>query len=216
MWLRDFLSAQLPSARIMSYGYNGNTFFSNSIADIDDVAVSLLDSLDGERLSNDCKGNPIIFISHSLGGIVVKKVGIYFRHKYDNPADSCIGKALILAHERSSIYGHLLDCVRGLVFFSVPHRGADLAYWGTLAANLLKIAPLGLGANANFVQALKRNSKEFANISHQFVERSVNVQIRTFYETRKIMGQLVRLLSPELCHSVFTDGDRLLTRNLAS
>ncbi|KAE8373282.1 hypothetical protein BDV26DRAFT_297061 [Aspergillus bertholletiae] len=128
MWLRDFLAAQLPSARIMSYGYNANTFFSASIADIDDVASSLLDYLDGERLSSDRKTNPIIFISHGLGGIV----------------------ALILAHERSSIYGHLLDCVRGLVFFGVPHRGADLAYWGTFAANLLNIVPLGPGTNCQF------------------------------------------------------------------
>ena len=45
---------------------------SKAVTDIDDAAATLLDRLDGER--QDGKTKPIIFISHSLGGIVVKKV----------------------------------------------------------------------------------------------------------------------------------------------
>jgi hypothetical protein len=102
-------------------------------------------------------------------------------------------KVLILAHERSGIYGQLLDCVRGVVFFGVPHRGADLAFWGSFAANLLKITQLGLGTNTTFVEALQRNSNTFAQISRQFTERGAKIQVRTFYETERLLGQLVRL-----------------------
>ena len=58
----------------MSYGYNSRTAFSKAVTDINDEAAMLLDRLDGERQSKDQKTRPIIFISHSLGGIVVKKV----------------------------------------------------------------------------------------------------------------------------------------------
>jgi hypothetical protein len=60
----------------MSYGYNSRTAFSKAITDINDEAVMLLDRLDGERQSKDQKTRPIIFVSHSLGGIVVKKVSV--------------------------------------------------------------------------------------------------------------------------------------------
>jgi hypothetical protein len=96
---------------------------------------------------------------------------------------------LILAHERSSVYEDLLNSVRGSVFFGVPHRGADAAYWAWFAANLLKITQLGFGTNTNFVAALKTT---FAEISEQFIERAVQLEIRTFFETKKLGNQLVR------------------------
>ena len=74
LWLRDFLPSQLPNARIMSYGYNSQTVFSSAVTDIDDEAAMLLDRLDGEREQREERTRPIIFISHSLGGIIVKKV----------------------------------------------------------------------------------------------------------------------------------------------
>jgi len=61
----------------MSYGYNSETAFSKAITDIDDEAAILLDKLDIERNSEAEKQRPIIFIAHSLGGIIVKKVRIW-------------------------------------------------------------------------------------------------------------------------------------------
>jgi surfactin synthase thioesterase subunit len=60
----------------MSYGYNSRTAFSKAVTDIHDEAAMLLDRLKGERQHEDEKARPIIFVSHSLGGIVVKKVGL--------------------------------------------------------------------------------------------------------------------------------------------
>ena len=78
LWLRDFLPKQLKEAgvesRIFSYGYDASTAFSNSVADIDDQACILLDFLKLERSSSREEQRPIIFIAHSLGGIIVKKV----------------------------------------------------------------------------------------------------------------------------------------------
>ena len=88
------------------------------------------------------------------------------------------------------MYGDLLRCVYGCVFFGVPHRGAESAYWATFGANVIKVAFLGR-TNTNFVAALQRNSRTFADISQQFVERGASLMIRTFYETEMLYNQLV-------------------------
>lgn len=74
MWLRDFLPQQIPHARIMSFGYDSVLLFSKSTSDVGTFAEQLLESLVSRRM-NVPETRPIIFICHSLGGIVVKKVG---------------------------------------------------------------------------------------------------------------------------------------------
>lgn len=74
VWIRDFLPKQLPSARIMSYGYNSAVQFSKSIAGVGTFAEQLLEDLRSWRLTPEEKERPVIFICHSLGGIVVKQV----------------------------------------------------------------------------------------------------------------------------------------------
>jgi hypothetical protein len=103
---------------------------------------------------------------------------------------------MIIAHERSNEYGELLSSIKAAMFFGTPHRGSEAAYWGAYAANVLKILQLGRGTNTSFVSALQRNSTEFANISQQWIERAAPLKIRTFYETERLLGELVSLTVP--------------------
>lgn len=114
----------------------------------------------------------MIFVAHSLGGIVVKK-------------------ALIIANERSSLYGLILERVHGIAFMGTPHRGSDLAYWTTYLANILRVAQFGTATNSRLLADLQKNSRTLADISKQFVERGRDLNILTFFEQELYHGILV-------------------------
>jgi hypothetical protein len=74
-WLKDLLPKQIPNARILSYGYNSVVQFSKSTAGVGMFADALLEDIISCRRSAEEQARPIIFICHSLGGIVFKRVG---------------------------------------------------------------------------------------------------------------------------------------------
>ncbi len=176
LWLRDLLPGDVPSARIMTFGYDSTVAFSNSVGRIEDKALDLLNRLGAQRDENMDR-RPVIFICHSLGGIVVKK-------------------ALILAHERSSDPGFrdILDNTKAIAFLGVPHKGSDSAWWANFAANALKAASIGFTTNNALVADLRKDSSALSTISKQFIERGRDLSIYTFYERLKLMGTLVRIL----------------------
>jgi len=75
-WLKDpeFLPKDIPNARIQSFGYNSVSYFSTSNANVRDFASELLASIKSSRRDPVEKKRPIVFICHSLGGIVFKQV----------------------------------------------------------------------------------------------------------------------------------------------
>lgn len=103
---------------------------------------------------------------------------------------------MIIAQERPKLYGDLLSRIYGIVFLGTPHRGADVAWWATFAAGVLKTVQLGRGTNTAYIEQLKRNSAEFSHIPQQWIERSEAVLIRTFYETERLSGTLVGNFCP--------------------
>lgn len=60
MWPRDFIPQVIPSARVMTFGYDSKWAFSPSSADIKDFALDLLNRLRNKRWSADvCILNPL-------------------------------------------------------------------------------------------------------------------------------------------------------------
>lgn len=75
IWFRDILPSLVPEAqlRISSYGYLSAVISSGANSQMLDFALGLLSALETLRRSTDTSTIPIIFLCHSLGGILFKK-----------------------------------------------------------------------------------------------------------------------------------------------
>jgi hypothetical protein len=71
-------------------------------------AINLLELLNTNGLGR----RPLIFITHSMGGLMAKQMLRHARTESNNAAHQKIGEA-----------------VRGIVFIATPHRGSSLANW---------------------------------------------------------------------------------------
>ena len=117
---------------------------------------------------------PILFICHSLGGIVFKK-------------------AMIIAHERSERYRTISRDTYGVLFMGTPNRGSDMAFWATVFGKMADILTLG-STRTQLLQDLQPKSAWLGAICSQFVERAQSLRIFSFYERLRIKGmpELIR------------------------
>lgn len=105
-WPEELLPKLLSIARILLFAYN-----SSILSDIFNVLVaghtqSLLNDVKNRRLKAKKIHQPLIFVTHSLGGLLVKQ-------------------ALIEARLNERKYGCLKASTYGLVFFATSHAGEN-------------------------------------------------------------------------------------------
>ncbi|KAK2766058.1 hypothetical protein FQN54_007573 [Arachnomyces sp. PD_36] len=158
-WPTDLLPHTIPNARVLTYGYDthirhrlGRPPSENTVYDI---AWNFLVALEAERRSDASR--PVLFVAHSLGGIVVREM---LRR-----SGGC---------QISQTYLHgIFESTVGIVFFGTPHGGADPCGWlQQVAIALAKI--LGFSANKEVVDTLlpatdrlKELRDEFNPMAHQ-------------------------------------------------
>ncbi|KAL6709178.1 hypothetical protein ACN47E_001994 [Coniothyrium glycines] len=88
LWPRDLLARDFPRARILLYGYETRV---NSVCwllerTLYHHATHLLRDLENDRKRENCSNRPLLFIAHSLGGLLVKNA-LNFA-KDDNPGST--------------------------------------------------------------------------------------------------------------------------------
>lgn len=71
LWLRDFLPAVFPGARVMSFEYDD--LGGGSYAHIRNLARTLIVHLKLRRQEADQSMRPIVFVGHSIGGLIVRQ-----------------------------------------------------------------------------------------------------------------------------------------------
>ena len=147
MWIRDVIPKSLPGVRAILYGYESNLLGSKSFQSITDIAVTLIHHLKaGGWNFEDSK--PLVFLAHSLGGIVLKSAVIE------------------IANGRNNSVTSILDKIQGAIMFGVPNLGMEQGHLATLVegqANEMLVQDLSRG---NGTQYLREQNDQFGGICH--------------------------------------------------
>ncbi|EFQ99028.1 LipA and NB-ARC domain-containing protein [Nannizzia gypsea CBS 118893] len=162
MWLKDLLPASLPNARIMTFGYNSK--FNNFTADQDlrCICETLLADIVDLRVNVSMvpSTRPVVFVCHSLGGIIVKKA-----------------LSIRTVDARTKIQ----DSTYGILFLATPNDGSDLATTGRAIAKFATmISPLNPAQN--LLDILRVDSNTLLEIREDFLQRVPKLHIVSFYE----------------------------------
>lgn len=174
MWLCDSLPRDLPGAQIMIYSYDTQLHGSISSQDLESLASSLRASIAAQRtpgLSNaESRTVPLIFIAHSLGGLVVKEA--------------------IIQMKNDKKHQDLFESVYGALFFGVPSQGMEI----TSLIPMVKSQP-----NQALLHTLGKESQLLRNQSRDFPEAfdSKDTEIFCYYETE--MSRTAKLVSLMHC-----------------
>ena len=160
-WLGEELKKKNLDVGIWSFGYEAARFlFSGSAMARFDQASNLLEYLE----VNDIGKRPIIFVTHSMGGLLVKE--------------------MIRTAQNFNKQG-IIEQTKGIVFLSTPHTGSHLA-------NLINNVAFLARPTVN-VKELKAHESELRNLNEWYRQNveSLGINTKVFYETKPIHGILV-------------------------
>lgn len=169
-WPMTLLPPELDKARILTYGYDAyivckGVASSNRLID---HANNLLTDLTIDRRSHDASSRPLIFVAHSLGGLVCKKAILSSRN---NPEPHLRG---------------IFDYTKGVVFMGTPHRGSWMAKWAEIPASVLGLAKSTNKSLLNILetddQLLESDRIGFLNMIRELREDGRRIEITCFFE----------------------------------
>ena len=188
LWLKDLLPTDIPGARVFTYQFPSHLLFSRSHATIYEFASNLLAQLSAQR--NGHERRPIIFIAHSLGGIVCKQALLSAKLDYN--------------------YSEIFESTAAIIFFGTPHRGARITpnlgiFFGDIVDLFVNAAGVRLTAGktrTDLLEALKANSPSLRELSDRFRHICKDFKTITIYEKeeKSPLRRLVRKMQSSLGH----------------
>ncbi|KAL2800599.1 hypothetical protein BJX66DRAFT_332162 [Aspergillus keveii] len=183
-WPESLLPATIPNARVLTFGYDAYvTDWLNvvSISRVGNHAMNLITALATWREQDDTNDRPILFVCHSLGGIVCQDA--------QAPAYAITTSQ---QYPERHIQG-LAKCIAGIIFLGTPHGGSGLAQG---AEKLARAINLIKQTNPNILSVLEKESEVLARIQNSFhafirsklVTDGKAVEITSFYEELPLPG----------------------------
>ena len=169
-WPKTLLPPEFDRARILTYGYNAY-ILRKSVAGSNrliDHAANFLNDLTTDRARHNASSRALIFVAHSLGGLVCKKAILLSRN---NPE----------AHLQG-----MFNCTKGVVFMGTPHKGSWMADWAKIPAGALGLVK---SANRSLLKVLETDDQlleaiqvDFQSMVRELRENGRRVEVTCFFE----------------------------------
>ena len=178
-WPQDALAKDIPDARIMTYSYDTkpislrrplsrNTFLHH--------AENLVAKLAAKRATGFENTRKVIFIAHSLGGLLAAQALQY-----------------ISDDERPNVK-QIISCTIGIIFFGVPFNGSKLAGPAKNSTSFLRLL-LASTVNKSVLEVLESGSQMRANLqdflTNLIEKRQEDLSVLTIVEELKTRRQEV-------------------------
>jgi Putative serine esterase (DUF676) len=157
MWLRDRLPLDLKHVRSIIYGYDTKLHNSESFQNVEDIARALVARLNS-TIQLFLPVRPIVFLTHSLGGIVLKS-------------------AIIQIAENGNMKD-FIEAIVEVIFFGVPHLGMSMSHLCQMVRGQPNIA---------LVNEIFPNSAYLSTLDEKFsaVALSHKMRLVSAYETTR-------------------------------
>ncbi|CAH0055293.1 unnamed protein product [Clonostachys solani] len=189
-WPRDLLPRQCPNARILTFGYDSKVTKGYTPAGKGSIfshAKDLLYALDRARVP----GRRLVFVAHSLGGIIVKEI-----------TKSSVAGKVLRRSELSEENGirDILDCSAAVIFLGTPHRGSPGLASTADTVRMVAQAILRVDANAAVLRSLGVDSPELEICHQSFMTqwRTRGIRVKTFQEAEAMHGVNFGLMNDKI------------------
>ncbi|KAI0155141.1 hypothetical protein GGR57DRAFT_88992 [Xylariaceae sp. FL1272] len=157
MWIRDALPRAMPEIRAILYGYDSRLLGSKSFQSIEDLATSFINHIKANGW-HFATSKPLLFLAHSLGGIVLK-ASFSMMASGDDQGQS------------------ILSRFWGGIFFGVPSHGMTTSHLLTMVEGQV---------NEHMISDLATKSKYLEALDDQFsaIVLTRYMKLRWAYETK--------------------------------
>ncbi|KAI1772887.1 hypothetical protein F4818DRAFT_127843 [Hypoxylon cercidicola] len=147
-WTTDGLVRDFPRARILLYMYESAWTGSLKVKQfMGNIAMSLLNGLNSKR-EGHVQRRPIVFIGHSMGGLV-------------------IAKAITIADARRDKFPIMFEAIAAAIFFGTPFNGAEAASVAAMYAKFAEKA--GATVSSKLLDLMKPGDEGLRELKHEFM-----------------------------------------------
>lgn len=164
-WLSG-LAEDVPGTAVWTVGYPADKASWGTGWPVAEAATAVLDKLTSSQEFRATGNIPIVFVCHSLGGIIAKKL-VLTAH---------------LDRGQQPVRGEFLDRIAGIVFLATPHSGSILA----------NIAGTAHWFVSHTMNELTANNASLLDLSHTYRDRIANgeakIRHRVYYEGEGVWG----------------------------